>query len=114
MTGPFPDGGVIFDTSGNLYGTTCCGGSHNAGTVFKLTSSGSGWTESLIYTFQGLTDGNEPVTGLMFDRSGNLFGTTIFSGTGGGGTVFELTPSGPGWTFTCFTAQGAFKDRMAG
>ena len=98
--GVFPDGGVIFDTSGNLYGTTCCGGgSHNAGTVFKLTSSGSGWTESLLYTFQGLTDGKEPVTGLMFDTSGNLYGSTLLGGTGGGGTVFELTPSGGSWTF---------------
>jgi uncharacterized repeat protein (TIGR03803 family) len=105
--GAFPNGGVIFDTSGNLYGTTCCGGSHNAGTVFKLTSSGSGWTESLLYTFQGLTDGNEPVTGLVFDSQGNLYGSTIFGGSGRGGTVFELTPSGEGWTFdVMYDAQG--------
>ncbi len=97
--GAFPNGGVIFDALGNLYGTTCCGGPHNAGTVFKLTSSGSGWTESLLYTFQGLTDGNEPDTGLIFDPSGNLYGTTIFSGTGGGGTIFKLTPLGGSWTF---------------
>jgi len=98
--GAFPNGGVIFDTAGNLYGTTCCGSSHNAGTVFKLTSSGSGWTENILYTFQGLTDGKEPVTGLMFDTSGNLYGSTIFGGTGLGGTVFELTPSGGSWTFS--------------
>jgi uncharacterized repeat protein (TIGR03803 family) len=105
--GAFPNGGVIFDTAGNLYGTTCCGGSHNSGTVFKLTSSGSGWTESLLYTFQGLTDGNEPVTGLVFDTEGNLYGSTIFSGTGHGGTVFEMTPSGGGWTFgVLYSTQG--------
>jgi uncharacterized repeat protein (TIGR03803 family) len=105
--GAFPNGGVIFDTSGNLYGTTCCGGSHNSGTVFKLTSSGSGWTESLLYNFQGSTDGNEPVTGLIFDASGDLYGSTIFGGTGHGGTVFELTPSGGGWTFSVlFSARG--------
>jgi uncharacterized repeat protein (TIGR03803 family) len=97
--GVFPDGGVTFDRSGNLYGTTCCGGSRGFGAVFKLTSSGSGWTESLIYSFQGLTDGKEPVTGLMFDTSGNLFGTTLLGGAGLGGTVFELTPSGGSWTF---------------
>jgi uncharacterized repeat protein (TIGR03803 family) len=105
--GAFPNGGVIFDASGNLYGTTCCGGAHNSGTVFKLTSSGSGWTESLLYTFRGLTDGNEPVTGLIFDTEGNLYGSTVFAGTDRGGTVFELTPSGGGWTFSVlYSAQG--------
>jgi uncharacterized repeat protein (TIGR03803 family) len=106
--GVFPDGGVILDTSGNLYGTTCCGGSHGGGSVFKLTSSGSGWTESLLYNFQGLTDGKEPVTSLMFDRAGNLYGTTVFGGTGQGGTVFELTPLGGSWTFrVLYSPRGA-------
>ena len=107
MDGVFPDGGVIFDTAGNLYGTTCCGGSHGDGTVFKLTSSGTGWTESLLYNFQGLTDGKEPVTSLMFDRLGNLYGSTLFGGAGLGGTIFELTPSGGSWTFRLlYSARG--------
>jgi uncharacterized repeat protein (TIGR03803 family) len=106
--GSFPDGGVVLDTSGNLYGTTCCGGAHNAGTVFELTPSASGWTESLLYTFQGSTDGKEPATGLMFDTLGNLYGSTLMAGAHSGGTVFELTPSGTGWTFSLLSSlQGS-------
>ena len=105
--GVFPDGGVIFDSTGNLYGTTSSGGSHAAGTIFKLTRSGSAWMESLIYVFQGLTDGKEPVTGLIFDTVGNLYGSTLFGGTGLGGTIFELTPSGGRWTFRLlYSARG--------
>ncbi len=95
----FPNGGVIFSTSGNLYGTTCCGTSRNDGAVFELTPNGGGWSESILYTFQGTTDGKEPVTGLVFDHSGNLYGSTIFGGTGLGGTIFKMTPSGGSWTF---------------
>lgn len=97
--GAFPNGGVIFDTSGNIYGTTCCGNSNNAGTVFELTPAGGGWSERILYAFHGHADGDEPVTGLIFDSSGNLYGSTIFGGTGGG-TVFELTPSGGNWIFS--------------
>jgi uncharacterized repeat protein (TIGR03803 family) len=95
----FPNGGVIFDASGNLYGTTCCGTLSNSGTVFELTPEGGSWSEKILYTFQGTTDGKEPVAGLIFDSLGNLYGTTIFGGSGLGGTVFKLTPSGGSWTF---------------
>ena len=98
--GAFPNSGVVFDTSGNLYGTTCCGSSHNDGTVFQLKPSGSGWTENVLYIFTGSSDGNEPDTGVIFDAAGNLYGSTVFGGTGNGGTVFELTPSGGNWTFS--------------
>ena len=93
--GAFPNSGVVFDTSGNLYGTTFAGGSHNDGTVFQLKPSGSGWTKNTLYTFQGQSDGEGPDTGVIFDPAGNLYGTT--SGTSQGGTVFELT--GGNWTF---------------
>jgi uncharacterized repeat protein (TIGR03803 family) len=105
--GSFPNGGVIFDSYGNLYGTTCCGSIHNAGTVFELTPGVGGWSEKILYAFQGSNDGNEPDTGLIFDTAGNLYGSTIFGGSGRGGTVFELTPSGGSWTFNLlYSASG--------
>jgi uncharacterized repeat protein (TIGR03803 family) len=91
---------MIFDKAGNLYGTTYLGGSSGYGTVFQLTPSGSGWTEKVIYNFQYGNDGGYPYAGLIFDQSGNLYGTTTDGGTGGGGTVFELSPSGGGWTYS--------------
>jgi len=96
------DGGVILDDAGNLYGTTVFGG-YGAGSVFKLTYSvGSGWTENVLYAFFCGDDGCYPHAGVTFDPSGNLYGSTT-AGDGrpdlGGGTVFELTPSGGGWNY---------------
>jgi len=97
--GTYPNGGVLFDASGNLYGTTLAGGSDSFGTVFQLTPSGSGWTENILYNFQNQLDGDGPDAGLVLDGAGNLYGTTNMGGTGHGGTVFELTPSNGNWTF---------------
>jgi len=94
-----PWGGVTFDQSGNLYGTTVSGGANGAGAVYKLTPSGSGWTETVIYSFTGGTDGATPYAGLIFDQAGNLYGAAASGGTTNGGTVFELVPNGSGWTF---------------
>ena len=85
---------------------------NNAGTVFRLTDSGSGWTESLPHIFQ-LADGGYPTAGLVFDRSGNLFGATTYGGSDGAGVVFELSPSGGGWTYSVlysFTGQDGCPD----
>jgi len=98
--GAHPENGVIFDNAGNLYGTTLDGGVGGYGTVFELTPSGSGWTEKVLYSFQNGSDGSHPVAGLIFDQSGNLYGATSNGGTGGGGAVFELTPSGNSWTYS--------------
>lgn len=99
-----PVSGVIIDRSGVLYGTTIGGGLFNKGTVFQLTPSGSGWTFSGIYNFHnginGINDGASPVGGLVMDAAGNLYGTTSIGGANGGGTVFELSPTGGGWTLT--------------
>jgi uncharacterized repeat protein (TIGR03803 family) len=99
--------GVIFDATGNLYGTTENGGNsanckQGCGTVFELSpDSGGTWTLTTLYNFQDLDDGAQPYTGLTFDSSGNLYGTAQVGGTGGGGTVFKLSPSGGGsWTLT--------------
>jgi uncharacterized repeat protein (TIGR03803 family) len=101
-----PLGSLIFDASGNLYGTTYEGGANGAGTVFELEpKAGGGWTESVLYSFCTLsscTDGANPYfVPLIFDVTGNLYGTTLSGGTYGDGTVFELTPAaGGGWTET--------------
>src|SRR5262249_47251836 len=97
--GANPANGVIFDSVGNLYGTTAFGGANNLGTVFELSPSGGGWTERVLYSFQGSSDGSSPTSGLLLDGSGNIYGTTSNGGSGGGGTVFELAPSGGGYTY---------------
>jgi len=101
--GRLPEGGLIFDDAGNLYGTTAGGGSgEGGGTVFELSPPGNDWAESILYSFQGRNDGNSPVAGLVFDSAGNLYGTTPNGGTSSlHGTTFELTPNGSGgWSET--------------
>ncbi len=103
--GSDPEAEVIFDTAGNLYGTAPQGGQGcsglGCGVVYKLSPSGSGWVESVLYSFSGENDGGGPYGGLIFDAAANLYGTTVYGGTNNpGGTVFELTPSNGGWTFT--------------
>lgn len=101
--GPYPSE-VIFDGAGNLYGTTV-GGAYSAGNVFEMTPSGQYWNESILYTFTGGSDGLYP-HGVVFDSQGNLYGATRQGGNNdcspyqGCGTVYELTPSGSGWTKT--------------
>ena len=100
--GRVPYGGVVRDNSGNLFGTTAFGGSGEWGTIYKLTYIvGVGWKETVIYTFQNTTDGQAPVASLVLDASGNLYGSTTKGGSpsAGGGTIFELSPSGDSWTF---------------
>jgi uncharacterized repeat protein (TIGR03803 family) len=99
-----PTGGVIFDSSGKLYGATQSGGSQGFGSVFQLVPAHSGWAENVIYSFQDRSDGASPVGGLILDSWGNLYGTTASGGQGGGGTVFELTPSKGNWTSTVLDA----------
>ena len=102
--GDSPTSGVIFDPEGNLYGTTSRGGppggNEGYGVIYELTPSGSSWTENILYLFQNGNDGAYPYGGVIRDQAGNLYGTTLQSGTGGGGTVWELSPSGAGWTLT--------------
>lgn len=90
-------GAVVFDRSGNVYGTTVHGGASNGGTVYKLTRSPSGWTESIAYGLSGGTTGINPWGGVIFDQAGNLYGAASAEGYGSG-AVYELSPSGSGWT----------------
>ncbi len=112
-----PFAGVIFDQAGNLYGTTYHGGA-GYGTVFELTpNQDGGWTENVLYSFTGGSDGNEPVGGVIFDAVGNLHGTTTWGGAAGLGTVFELTPNSDGsWTESVLHSfkggkDGSYPDR---
>jgi len=106
-----PDGfdplaNVILDAQGNLYGTTAGGGTSEFGTVFELSPNGSGgWNESILYNFKGGSDGRNPQCGLVFDATGNLYGTTEFGGSSDQGTVFQLTPNGDGtWQETILSS----------
>ncbi len=98
--GQYPASGAIFDQAGNLYGTTYNGGSHGYGAVYQLTPSGSDWSENVLYSFQNGSDGADISAGLIFDQAGNLYGGTTTGGSGGGGTIFELTSSGGRWTLS--------------
>jgi uncharacterized repeat protein (TIGR03803 family) len=97
--GATPVAGVTF-AAGKLYGTTSAGGTSGYGTIFELTPSASGWTENILYSFQNGDDGGVPYAGLIGDKVGNFYGGATSGGTGGGGTIFELSPGSSGWTFT--------------
>ncbi len=107
--GGAPNGSLIFDGAGNLYGTTLIGGTSGYGTAFELnppaSRSGAG-TETVLHNFLTNGDGNSPLANLTFDKQGNLYGTDWWGGEFGeynAGTVFQLTPpSSPGgeWTET--------------
>lgn len=101
--GDGPSEGLIFDAAGNLYGTTEYGGDLGCdhpvgcGTVFELTPGANGeWTETVLHSFYKYP--KNPASGLIFDGSGNLYGTTLQGGTYDGGTLFKLTPGTGGWT----------------
>lgn len=110
--GVAPSGGPLFDASGNIFGVTAAGGifcqaNGGCGTVFELSPSAAGWTESILYNFcsTGIScpDGANPEAGLIKDSAGNLYGTTSGGGTDGVGTVFQLSPptqNGGSWTET--------------
>jgi len=90
--GSFPYGALLFDHLGNIYGTTYYGGTNDIGAVYELSPGPMGeWEERVLYSFQDGTDGNSPISNLVFDKAGNLYGTTSEGGLGSG-TIFELSP----------------------
>jgi uncharacterized repeat protein (TIGR03803 family) len=89
---------LIFDASGDMYGTTCEGGGVNYGTVFEMKPSNGGWTESELYVFDG-GDGECPQSGVIMDQAGNLYGT-VFQAFENQGEVYEISPGQPYWTQT--------------
>lgn len=107
--GAQPLASVAVGPSGALYGTTFQGGIENLGAVFQVQPPPTAcntaicyWHETLLHSFpQGGNDGEEPDLGiLVFDPAGNLYGTTFNGGAYAAGTVFELSPSGGGWTYS--------------
>jgi uncharacterized repeat protein (TIGR03803 family) len=123
--GQNPEAALVLDAHGNLYGTTCFGGSFGFGTVFKLDPSGH---ETVLHSFYGVNegmnngDGANPIGTLVFDAQGNLYGTTVAGGDDtvglacfglsyGCGTVFEISPSGHRtvlYRFSGANGDGAF------
>ncbi|MFZ0770715.1 MAG: choice-of-anchor tandem repeat GloVer-containing protein [Candidatus Sulfotelmatobacter sp.] len=95
--GQVPSGVLTLDSSGNLYGTAVYGGSYNAGTVYKITNGADGWHESILYNFTGGFNGGAPEAGVIFDRLGNLYGTSYYNGGDEVGNVFKLTPTKGDW-----------------
>lgn len=97
--GAYPYGGLAFDRTGSLYGTAYYGGDLTAcagagcGNVFKVTHQTGGWLQTVVYTFTGSpSDGGSPYVNLIFDGSGNLYGTAPGGGAGGDGVVFKIAP----------------------
>jgi uncharacterized repeat protein (TIGR03803 family) len=83
-----PFGGLAMDKSGNLYGTTVAGGASGAGTVFEVNPKTK--KETVLYSFTGGADGSEPYSGLIMDKSGNLYGTTAAGGSSGDGALYKV------------------------
>jgi uncharacterized repeat protein (TIGR03803 family) len=92
-----PEGGLVMDESGNLYGTTSFGGGgtgNGCGLVFKLSYNGTKWVQPVLHRFvESASDGCEPVAALKLDSAGNLYGTTALGGASNYGTVFKVTPA---------------------
>ena len=119
--GEFPYAGLVADAAGNFYGTTQFGGnlacnapSSGCGTVFKLDAQGN---ETVLYRFLGSPDGDDALSGLVLDDTGNLYGATAYGGTGtcqstamGCGTLFKVDQSGNETVLFNFTggADGKF------
>jgi uncharacterized repeat protein (TIGR03803 family) len=91
--GATPFGAIVLDGAGNLYGTATAGGASGNGVVFQLSpTQGGSWIETVVHTFAEGTDGSFPASTLIFDKAGNLYGTTAF---GGGSTVCGSNGAAP-------------------
>ncbi len=96
--GASPQGNLVLDATGNLYGTTTAGGigcnGSLCGVVYRLTpQSGGTWNETILHHFESAEDGSQPQAGLLLDNAGHLYGTTLYGGGRYGyGTVYEIIP----------------------
>ena len=104
--GAEPSSGISFDSAGNLYGTTSAGGfpdgicgTAGCGVIYQFTPSNGGWTETVLYAFQGALDGEYPRHGVVIDHAGDIFGISDSPQAGGGaGAVYQLTPNASGYS----------------
>lgn len=108
-----PTDGLSIDATGVLYGTTFFGGRSGNGTVYRLMPANRGYAERVLYSFKGAPDGYGPNGGLILDRAGTLYGTTLNGGagcgSGGCGTAFALRPSGSAYVETVlYNFQGGY------
>jgi uncharacterized repeat protein (TIGR03803 family) len=107
--GEFPASDLILDASGNLYGTTEEGGTDGVGTAFELSpGSGGSWTETQLFSFNGVSDAKFPRSGLLFDTAGNLYGSSIF----GGGDTFDCPPNGCGVVYKLSPGSGGWSESV--
>jgi uncharacterized repeat protein (TIGR03803 family) len=102
--GAYPRASLIVGSDGDFYGTAAYGGTNGAGTVFKVSTNGS---FTALYSFRtNQIDGQRPEAALVEDSDGNFLGTTPMGGTGGGGTIFKVTPTGVLTNLHNFTGSG--------
>jgi uncharacterized repeat protein (TIGR03803 family) len=118
--GAYPYGGLIPDATGNLFGTTAYGGANDAGTVFEIGKTGSGYasTPTVLVRFN-YANGSYPFGGMIADANGNLFGTTGYGGANNSGTVFEIAKTAEGYASTptilySFCAHGVMRQCAEG
>jgi uncharacterized repeat protein (TIGR03803 family) len=109
-------GGIIL-VEGKIYGTTANGGSAGAGTVWELSGSSRGWTETILHSFLGGTDGQSPTSTMVFGQYGAIYGTTEYGGNTtacapGCGTIFRLAPSGSTWAESPFFRFNSTNGRL--
>lgn len=98
---------VVFGPDGALYGTAPEGGDHSVGVIFRLTppptfchAISCPWSETVLYQFQGGSDGGSPYSEVLFDAAGNFYGTAFNGGGTGLGVVYKMTRSSGGWTYS--------------
>ena len=112
--GLYPHGMIADSGFNHLYGVTFKGGGNGCdgsgcGTVFELTRSGSGWSETILHTFTDGSDGAWPLGAPIMDQAGNLYGTSAGAFVSPG-TVWEMSPSNGGWTFTVLYNFSGYAD----
>jgi uncharacterized repeat protein (TIGR03803 family) len=102
-SGAYPNGGLVRDVEGNLYGTAYQGGAYNYGTIFKITALGQ---FTVLYSFPGGVAGANPYANLNLDQQGNIFGVTYTGGAHNFGTIFKLDASGNETVLHSFGEEG--------